>query len=713
MRRSNTSKLVRAARRSLAEMVQSLESRRLFSAVVNADSTVLNADGTIKGYTVPYDVPGGIVITAPNKKGSASSDGAPGYQITLNFTGGLTASQQAVFTAAAARWQAILTTDLPDVGAIDDMKIDASGAAIDGVGNVLGQSSPSGQRSGTLLPYSGFMQFDTADLASMEADGSLNNVITHEMGHVLGIGTIWAQRGLTINANTSSWAFTGAAALTQWKAISASTTATNTPVENTGGAGTAGGHWRETSLANELMTGYINNGSNPLSRLSAASLQDLGYPGVNIDAADAFSLATNALPSIGSFGATPNSVTGGANVTLSLTAAGDTGSNGGLGSILFYRESNGIAGLQGQGNVQLDTLVATITPAGNPTSVTNQSAVISTNGLPNGTYTYYARVVDKYGLVSTTTRSLTVTISNVVAPPTPSVPVLDVASDTGTSSTDGITKDNTPTFTGTAQAGITVTLTASGQPIGSTIAAGDGTWSITTSVLPDGVYPVVATASNVDVSGVPSDAVNVTIDTTAPALSSVTYDGEITQDITMNVGGSVVALTPADVKMHNNTTGLDVTVDQLVVGADPAIVKAKFNSVLPNGNYVFSINPGALRDDAGNVAASTSTLSVHRLNGDITHNDTVDFFDLVTFAQQYNKTGQTFSTGNLDFSPDGLVGFTDLVILAQNYNLSLPSLVSAVSAGNTATATSFGDTQIAATAVTSTKTKRVAAGVLS
>src|SRR5262249_51854496 len=43
-------------------------------------------------------------------------------------------------------------------------------------------------------------------------------------------------------------------------------------------------------------------------------------------------------------------------------------------------------------------------------------------------------------------------------PATPSAPALTTASDTGRSSTDGITCDNTPTCTGTAAAGSTVTL---------------------------------------------------------------------------------------------------------------------------------------------------------------------------------------------------------------------------------------------------------------
>ena len=46
------------------------------------------------------------------------------------------------------------------------------------------------------------MSFDTADLDEMERKGTLNDVITHEMGHVLGIGTIWARKGLIRGSGT-------------------------------------------------------------------------------------------------------------------------------------------------------------------------------------------------------------------------------------------------------------------------------------------------------------------------------------------------------------------------------------------------------------------------------------------------------------------------------------------------------------------------------
>ena len=55
------------------------------------------------------------------------------------------------------------------------------------------------------------MSFDTADLAQMEADGSLVRVIMHEMAHVLGFGSIWDRLGLLQGAGSANPTFTGAA----------------------------------------------------------------------------------------------------------------------------------------------------------------------------------------------------------------------------------------------------------------------------------------------------------------------------------------------------------------------------------------------------------------------------------------------------------------------------------------------------------------------
>ena len=43
------------------------------------------------------------------------------------------------------------------------------------------------------------------------------------------------------------------------------------------GSGTALGHWSEPDLQDELMTGFINSGSDPFSLISVASMGDLKY----------------------------------------------------------------------------------------------------------------------------------------------------------------------------------------------------------------------------------------------------------------------------------------------------------------------------------------------------------------------------------------------------------------------------------------------------
>jgi hypothetical protein len=227
-----------------------------------------------------------------------------GFQITLNMSG-LTASQQVIFRQAAARWAQVITGDLPNATyrgqVVDDLLIDASAISIDGVNGVLGQAGPDALRSGSRLPYHGIMQFDSADLARMETGGLLFSVVMHEMGHVLGIGTIWDDRGMLSGAGGNNPIFVGAQATAAYNQLYG-TSASGVPVENTGGSGTRDSHWRDSTFTNELMTGWAGPGTNlPLSVITIGSLADIGYT-VNYAAADTYvrSLSTSALASIAS-----------------------------------------------------------------------------------------------------------------------------------------------------------------------------------------------------------------------------------------------------------------------------------------------------------------------------------------------------------------------------------------------------------------------------
>lgn len=207
------------------------------------------------------------------------------YTIEVRFLGGLNETQKQSFKTAADRWCKIIVGDLPSVNVdgeiIDDLLILAQGSNIDGPGGILGQAGPTHLRpsnagSAAFLPAKGKMAFDTADLDKMEQDGTLNDVITHEMGHVIGIGTIWNRKSLLNGAGTPNPTFTGQAAMVEYGILKGSNSPVAVPVENTGGDGTRDSHWRETIFRNELMSGFIAARGNPISKVTVASLQDIG-----------------------------------------------------------------------------------------------------------------------------------------------------------------------------------------------------------------------------------------------------------------------------------------------------------------------------------------------------------------------------------------------------------------------------------------------------
>lgn len=230
------------------------------------------------------------------------------FAIDVRFRGGLTPTQRAVFEVAAARWSEVIVGNLPEVTVdgtpIDDVLIDAQGIAIDGASGVLGQAGPTRLRNDSLLPATGIMEFDIGDLAQLEASGGLLNVIVHEMGHVLGIGTLWRAKNLLSGAGSPNPLFTGMNAMREFGRLTGNSAPVPVPVANTGGQGTRDGHWREIVFGSELMTGFLNPAFNPLSRLTIASLEDLGYA-VNYAAADPYVLPSSLELAVMGIGAEP------------------------------------------------------------------------------------------------------------------------------------------------------------------------------------------------------------------------------------------------------------------------------------------------------------------------------------------------------------------------------------------------------------------------
>ena len=228
----------------------------------------------------------------------------PVFQITIRWLASGSPRQQQAVTNAAARWETIIASDLSSIPMnapaaacfstqpalnemVDDVLIFVELVNIDGAGKTLGEAGPCYIRSDDGLPVVGHLKLDTADLQQMETYGTLDDVVLHEMGHILGIGTLWTDKNLIVGVGTPDPTFTGLGAVAAYTTLGG--LGPSVPVENTGAAGTRDGHWRESVFGNELMTGYIGGTPNPVSALTIASLQDLGY-GANTRAASTYTL---------------------------------------------------------------------------------------------------------------------------------------------------------------------------------------------------------------------------------------------------------------------------------------------------------------------------------------------------------------------------------------------------------------------------------------
>jgi hypothetical protein len=272
-----------------------------------------------------------IVLTATDSEGLTGTNSVQltiieSFNIEIRLSTGVTlsAAQQSAVDFAEAKLEAVIAsgiTDFPllvrDAGScggastpainepIDDLIIYLEFVPIDGPGMTIGSAGWCLARGGSLLPLLGGMKFDTADLDFIESLGLLEAIMVHEMMHVLGFGVTWDPILLDLvnevsDPDNPAWTdgftdtfFDGAAALTEFAAIGGGnyTGGNIVPVENDTinfGTGSLDGHWREGVFFSELMTPAANIGANPLSSLTIASLEDLGYT-VDLGEAEAYS----------------------------------------------------------------------------------------------------------------------------------------------------------------------------------------------------------------------------------------------------------------------------------------------------------------------------------------------------------------------------------------------------------------------------------------
>jgi len=218
---------------------------------------------------------------------------AGAFKIDVSFGPGVPQAAQTAMQVAVAKWESIIIGDLslvtdPGTGRqIDDIEIRVQagllgGSPSDGAGNTLANAGPTAFRPATdvnrFLPYLADVGIDTADIA----DPQMATILVHELGHALGFPNVSNLLNLINGFN-----YTGSNALREYQRFRP--TAATVPLEQGGGAGTTGAHWSEAEFDNEIMTGFINPGVNPLSRVTIGAFEDLGYT-VSYAAADSYTL---------------------------------------------------------------------------------------------------------------------------------------------------------------------------------------------------------------------------------------------------------------------------------------------------------------------------------------------------------------------------------------------------------------------------------------
>ncbi|MBB3307158.1 Ig-like domain-containing protein, partial [Enterobacter sp. Sphag1F] len=261
------------------------------------------------------------------------------------------------------------------------------------------------------------------------------------------------------------------------------------------------------------------------------------------------------------------------------------------------------------GNTVVGSVYATATGAWSMELVT---------ALPEGSHTLTVTAQDSAGNVSPQSGSWVVVVDTVA----PTVPVITSVADNvaggivGNIANGGLTNDNRPTVTGTAEANSLVFLRDGTSTIYSFYANGSGTWSFELPAgVPDGnhSFSVVAQDGAGNTSGA-SNSWSVVVDTVAPTVPVIT-------SVADNVAGGIVGNIANGGLTNDNRPTLTGTAEanSLVFLRDGTSTIYSFYASgsgtwsfelpagVPDGNHSFSV---VAQDGAGNTSGASNSWSV-------------------------------------------------------------------------------------------------------
>ena len=452
----------------------------------------------------------------------------------------------------------------------------------------------------------------------------------------------------SITSNTANGSYKVGDTISIQVGFDAAVTVTGTPQLTlaTGGAGRAV-NYASGSTTDTLTFTYTVQAGDSSTDLDIFSTGALSLNGGGITQTVGGTAATLTLPTpgtAGSLGANKALVVDGIAPAVAITSNVSTLKAGETATITFtFSENPGGTftwdGSSGDVVVTGGTLGA-ITGAGltrtatfTPTASTNGGTASIT--VASGSY---ADTVGNGGGAGTTP-SLTF---DTLAPSAPSTPALAGASDSGTSQTDRITNDTTPTFTGTAEAGATVRLyDTDGTTVLDTAIATGGNWTLTSSALAAGAHSVSIKATDAaGNTGAASATQTVTIMTAAPTVA-------ITSNVNSLKDGETATITftfssdPGTTFTWDGSSG-DVVVSGGTLGAISGTGLTRTATFTPavasNGPTAsITVTGASYTDVAGNggTAGLTPTLNI----------DTIALAPAIAGANAASDSGSSTSDG--------------------------------------------------------------------
>ena len=208
------------------------------------------------------------------------------FSINFNYQNGISTAVKDALNQAAKTWESAISYSSfngPQTLNINVTGVDSAQQWLAAAKNTDGQTDAKGH----WMPTTGEMKINTSYTGTFDNNPQyLKDIVTHEMGHVLGIGTLWETHGRSFINNSTDTYQADSYAGKAYGEVLGTYAPTAVPVE----VGTHG-HWDENTFGAELMTPYAESVGTklPLSEITIASLRDIGW-NVNYGAAENYSV---------------------------------------------------------------------------------------------------------------------------------------------------------------------------------------------------------------------------------------------------------------------------------------------------------------------------------------------------------------------------------------------------------------------------------------